>query len=91
MVTGQDVMRCGSCQSDMVLRDGRYVCPTCEYTSYTLDGLAGLLTAYRLATTAQEGVWSPIEQERLDHQAAVLAREIADMFAAQPDRAAVLV
>jgi hypothetical protein len=49
------------------------------------EELPGLLTAYRTATAPQVGLWSPIEQERRDWQAGVLAREIADVLAAVAD------
>ncbi len=57
------------------------------------ESLEGLLTAYRLATAAQQGAWSPIEAERQDQRAGEAAREIAELLAAADfrDLAAVLV
>jgi len=43
--------------------------------------LEGLLNAYRLATAPQDDDrWSPIEQERRDHEAAQWAKRIADLL-----------
>ncbi len=46
-----------------------------------VESLEGLLTAYRLATAAQAGAWSPIEAERQDQRASEAAREIAELLA----------
>jgi hypothetical protein len=57
---------------------GRFVCATCGWATAEFDGL---LTAYRMATAPQEGVWSAIEAERQEQRASQAAREIADLLA----------
>jgi hypothetical protein len=80
-------VRCGSCGADMVIVHGRYVCTSCEFSGC----LDGLLSEYRTvhaefaaAEDPNSPDWSPIRAACLEPTVDRLAREIADLVAAQP-------
>jgi hypothetical protein len=82
-------VRCGSCGADMVIVGGRFVCLSCGFNECLDDLLSEYRTVHAEFAAAEDPNspgWSPIRAACLEPSVDRLAREIADLVAAQPSR-----